>query len=282
MEFLKVVAVQQTVVWVVFSIVAVTGILAHRRWGVRGSAVVVLVAWPVFLAMVLLNELRGAPHLLELNPIGHLFRILMWKPATLATAGLVLVLWLARRVTVVRRAIVWGVGSGAVWAYVMPVPIALISIALMPLIPIGTAEYYHVDFRPMGLEVLESGKPQFRHYTGDAIPLRYRAELDGREIEVRVEPAESTSAQFKVRAVTPDSPLFTVDGMRPQKCGNSHVVERINLISVDWAAGPQAQGQCYEQTGDASLTIGFTGSDARLTLHGPVVKAGEYYLYDSL
>jgi len=150
----------------------------------------------------------------------------------------------------------------------------------MTVIPMGKADYYHVDFRPMGLEVLESGKPQFRGYKGDAIPLRYRAELDGREIEIRVEPQQSTSALFDVHAVTPDSPLFIVEQVAKQGCGQGLVVD--HKISAIWAAGPQSRGTCYQETGEAALTIGFTGSDARLTLHGPVVKAGSYYFYDSL
>ena len=165
----------------------------------------------------------------------------------------------------------------------MPVPLVLIAAALMPIIPTGTAEYYYVDFRPMGLEVLESGKLNLRLYSGDAIPLRYRAELDGRGIEVWIEPVESTSAHFNVRSVTPDGPLFVIERALPEKCAQTFVRERDNVITTYWSAGPGMGQFCYrEPSPEAELTIRFTGSETSLTLHGPVVKAGEYYFYDSL
>ena len=282
MGFWETVAIHQTIEGVVFALLAVAGILAQPRWGIRASAIVVVLGWFVFVGTVLLNELMRFPQLLELNSFAHVFRISLRTPATVATVGLAVALWLARRVKTARRSIVWGVGSGAVWAYVMPVPIVIVSLGLAYVIPMGKADYYHVDFRPMGLEVLESGKPQFRNYTGDAIPMRYRAALDGREIEIRVDPVESTSVHFEIRAVTPNSPLFTVDRAGPANCGDAYAAERLSQISIYLPTGPEARKVCYEATGEAAVTIGFSGSDARLTLHGPVVKAGEYYFYDSL
>jgi hypothetical protein len=282
MGFWQTLAIQQTLEGVVFALLAVAGILAQRRWGIRASVVIVALAWPVFVGTVLLNELMRVPQLLELNTFAQVFRVSLRTPATISTVALAVALWLARRVGTVRRAILWGVGAGAVWAYVMPVPLMIVSLGLMYVVPLGKADYYHVDLRPMGLEVLESGKPQFRNYNGDAIPLRYRAELDGREIEIRVDPVESSSVHFQIHALTPGSPLFTVDGPSPQKCGDIYVADSLNQISVYLPAGPDAQVICYQETGEAALTIGFTGSDARLTLHDPVVKAGSYYFYDSL
>jgi hypothetical protein len=282
MGFWQFLAIQRTIEGAMFAVLVIAGILAHRRWGIRGWLVVVVLAFPVFVGTILLNELLTAPQLWELNTFAQLFRVSLRTPSTIATIGLAVALWLARRVGTVRSSIKWGAVFGALWAYVMPVPIAIVAIALMTVIPMGKADYYHVDFRPMGLEVLESGKPQFRDYAGDAIPLRYRAQLDGREIEIRVEPQQSTSALFEVYAMTPGSPLFVVDPVQPQGCGQGIVVDRVNKISVVWAAGPEAQKICYQQTGEAALTIGFAGSDSRLTLHGPVVKAGSYYFYDSL
>jgi hypothetical protein len=283
MEYLKFLAIQQTVIWAVFSILAVAGILAQRRWGVRASAIAVVLAWPVFVGTVLLNELRLVPQLLELNAFAHVFRLALWKPATIATIGLAVALWLARRVQTDRRAIVWGVGSGAVWAYVMPVPLGLLELWLYSVIPMGTAEYHYVDFRSMGLEVLETGTPQFSHYTGGEIPLRYRAELDGRELEVVIVPEESYTAQFRVRAVTPGSPPFEIDEPGLSRCAFRHVRERDNRITVTWTTQSESHGTCYgEGAPDAELTLRFAGSETSLTLHGPVVKGGEYYFYNRL
>lgn len=282
MGFWQFLAIQQTVEGAVFAILAVAGILAHRRWGLRASAIVVILAFPIFVATALLNELMRAPQLWELNSFAQLFRVSLRTPAMIATVGLAVALWLARRVGTLRRSLTWGAVLGAVWAYVMPVPLVILSLAWMYVVPMGTAEYYYVDLRPMGLEVLEVAKPNFHHYEGEAIPLRYRAQLDGREIEVYVEPAESTSAHFNVRAVSPASPLFVVDGTPTLQCGFTTVIERVNVISTDWSAGPQAWQACYQATGEAAITIGFVGSDSRLTLHGPVVKAGDYWFYDSL
>jgi len=281
MDFLKFLAIQQTIVWVAFSLVAVAGAFALRRWGWRAGAAVVILAWPAFALTWLLNELRTAPQLLELNTLGHLSRF-FWQPATLATAALAVSLWLVRRATSGRRLLVQSVGAGAVWAFVMPVPIALVSIWLASFIPMGKAEYHYIDFRPMGLEVIESGTPNFRHYTGGEIPLRYRAELDGRELEVEIQPAESLTAQFRIRAVTPGSPLLEIDSPGLNRCAFHHVRPR-EVISVEWSTLPGLRGTCYgEGAQDAAVTIRFAGSATSLTLRGPIVKGGEYYFYDSL
>jgi hypothetical protein len=283
MAYLKFFATQQTIVWAVFSILAVAGILAQRRWGIRASAVAVILAWPVFVGTVLLSELRLFPQLLELNSFAHVFRIALWKPATIDTIGLAVALWLARRVQTDRRAIVWGVGSGAVWAYLMVIPLALLELWLNSVIPMGTAEYHYVDFRPMGLEVLESGTPQLSHYTGGEIPLRYRAELDGRQLEVVIVPEESYVAEFRVRAVTPDSPPFEVDGPGISRCAFRHVRQRDNRITVTWSTQSESRGICYgDGAADAEVTVRFAGSETSLTLHGPVVKGGEFYFYNTL
>ena len=134
----------------------------------------------------------------------------------------------------------------------------------------------------MGLEVLETNKPPFRHYTGEAIPLRYRAELDGREIEVHVRPEESLLVIFDVRAVTPGGPRFAVDGIRPAACGHSFVQDRDNVIRFDLSQ-PGPYGQCYGSASPgAEVTFHFVGGTDTLTLTGPIKKAGEYYFYDSL
>lgn len=281
MDFLQFVAIQQTIVWAVFSGVAVAGAFAMRRWGARASVAVVILAWPVFVIAALLNELRLFPQLLELNGFAVVFRHL-WVPPTLATAALAVSLWLVRRVTSGRRLVFQSIGAGAVWAFVMPVPLTLIAIGLATVIPMGTAEYHYVDFRPMGLEVLESGTPSFRHYTGGEMPLRYRAQLDGRELEVEILPAESLTAQFRIRAVTPGSPRFEIDAPGLDQCAFKHVRPRDNVIKVEWFTSG-SPGICFgEGAPDAELTLRFVGSETSLTLRGPVVKGGEYYFYDSL
>jgi hypothetical protein len=267
---------------VVFTIVIVVGALAQRRWGIRASVVVVVLAWPIFLGTAVLNELLDLPQLFELNPFGIVFRML-WKSVTVDTVGLAVALWFVSRAVSVRGAVVRGVGSATVWAFVMPVPLAIVEIALMSVIPAGKAEYYYIDLRPMGLEVLETNKPPFRHYTGEAIPLRYRAELDGREIEVQILAVESLSEQLEIRALTPGSPPFTID--RPlftdaDNCVESLVRERDNVI---WALWPQRFGCSHGAAApEAALTFRFAGSPTSLTVRGPIVKAGEYYFYDSL
>ena len=74
MDFLKFMAIQQAIEWAVFSIVAVAGAFAVRRWGARALVVVVILAWPVFVITALLNELRQIPQLLELNSFTVVFR----------------------------------------------------------------------------------------------------------------------------------------------------------------------------------------------------------------
>jgi hypothetical protein len=282
MDFLKFVAIQQTIEWVVFAIVAVAGAFATRRWGWRASVAVVIFAWPVFIGAALLNELRQIPQLLELNSFAVVLRHL-WVWPSLATVALAVSLWLLRRTTSGRRLVLLGVSAAAVWAFVMPVPIVLIWLAWAAVVPMGTAEYHYVDFRPMGLEVLETGTPTFRHYTGGEMPLRYRAMLDGRELEVEIRPAESLTAQFRIRAVSPDSPRFELDAPGLGRCGFKNVRPRDNTISVDWSTVPGLDGICYgEAAPDAEITFRFVGSDTSLTLHGPVVKGGEYDFYDSL
>lgn len=282
MDFLKYLAIQQAFVWVAFSILAVGGAFAQRRWGWRASVAVIVLSWPVFMTATLLSELRTAPQLLELNSFAVLLRNL-WGPPTLATAALAISLWLVRRVTSSRRLVLQGIGTGAVWAFVMPVPLAFIAITLARFIPAGTDEYHYVDFRPMGLEVLESGTPSFRHYTGGEIPLRYRAELDGRELEVEIRPEEGRTAQFRIRALTPGSPPFQLDSPRVGRCAFSIVQRRGDTISVAWSTLPDLRGICYgEGAQDAEVTFRFASSETGLTLHGPVVKGGEYYFYDSL
>jgi len=44
MDFLKFMAIQQAIEWAVFSIVAVAGAFAVRRWGARALVVVVILA----------------------------------------------------------------------------------------------------------------------------------------------------------------------------------------------------------------------------------------------
>lgn len=282
MEFLKAIAIQQAIVWVAFSILAVGGALAQRRWGWAAAAVVVVLSWPVFMTLVLLDELRMSPPLFELNAFGVLFRNL-WTRPTVATAALALSLWLMRRTSSTRRRVFQGVAAGAVWAFVMPVPLALVAIGLASVIPMGTAEYHYVDFEPMGLEVRGRGTPSFRHYSGGEIALRYRAALDGRELEVEILPAESLTAQFSIRAVTPNSPVFELDEPVIGGCAFTHWRERDNTISVTWSTVPEARGMCYgEGAPDAHVTFHFAGSATSLTLHGPVVKGGDYYFYDSL
>jgi hypothetical protein len=281
MDFLQFLAIQQTIVWAVFSIVAVAGAFAMRRWGWRASVVAVILAWPVFVSTALLNELRLFPQLLELNSFGIVFRNL-WVPPTLATVAFAVSLWLVRRATTNRRLVLQSIGVGAVWAFVMPVPLTLIAIGLSAVIPAGTAEYHYVDFRPMGLEVLETGTPSFRHYTGGEIPLRYRAELDGRELEVEIRPEQGMTAQLWIRATAPDSPRFEVDAPGLGRCGFKHVRPRDNVISADWSTLPELRGTCYgEGAQDAELTFRFVGSETSLTLRGPVVKGGEYYFYNT-
>lgn len=282
MEFLRFVALQQAVVWVAFSSVAVAGAFAQRQWGPRACAAVVVLAWPVLMLTALWNELRVAPQLLELNSLAVVFRNL-WGLPTLGTVALAVSLWLMRRTLSRRRLVLQSVGAGAMWAFVMPVPIMLISLGLATVIPKGTAEYYYVDFRPMGLEVLETGTPTFSHYTGGAIPLRYRAELDGREVEVRIVPAEGLTAQFQVRAVTPNSPPFEIDAPILDGCKVSYVRERDNVLDVAWSTVPSARGLCYgDRAPDVQVSVRFVGSSATLKLHGPLIKGGEYYIYDSL
>jgi hypothetical protein len=282
MDFLQFLAIRQAIEWVVFSMVAVAGAFAVRRWGVRAAVVVIILAWPVFVTAALLNELRTIPQLLELNTFAVVFRHL-WVTPTLATVALAVALWLVRRATTERRLVLQSIGAGAVWAFVMPVPLALIAIGLARVIPMGTAEYHYVDFRPMGLEVLGTGTPTFRHYTGGEIPLRYRAELDGRELEIEIQPQESLTAQLRIRAVAPGSPPFELDAPGLWRCGFSSVRPRDNVISVWWSTVPDARGVCYgEGAPDAELTFRFVGSETRLTLRGPIVKGGEYYFYDSL
>jgi hypothetical protein len=165
----------------------------------------------------------------------------------------------------------------------MPVPLALVAIGLASVIPMGTAEYHYVDFRPMGLEVLARGTPSLRHYSGGEIPLRYRAALDGHELDVEILPAESLTAQFRIRAVTPNSPAFELDEPGIGGCAFTHWRERDNTISVTWSTVPEARGMCYgEGAPDAHVTLRFAGSATSLTLHGPIVKGGDYYFYDSL
>jgi hypothetical protein len=282
MDFLVYVAIQQAFVWVTFSILAVGGAFAQRRWGWRALVAVVALSWPVFMAAALLAELRTAPQLLELNSFAVLFRNL-WGAPTLATVALAVSLWLMRRAAASRRLVLQGIGAGAIWAFVMPVPLALIGLWLASVIPAGTAEYHYVDFRPMGLEVLESGTPTFRHYTGGDIPLRYRAELDGRELEVEIHPEQGATAQFHVRAVTPGSPPFELDAPGLSRCAFTSVRQRDNSIVVNWSTLPDLRGICYgEGAKDAQVTFRFAGSETSLTLHGPVVKGGEYYFYDTL
>jgi hypothetical protein len=267
---------------VAFTLVAVAGAFAMRRWGWRAGTVIVVLAWPAFALTWLLNELQTAPQLLELNSLGHLLRF-FWVPATVATAAVAVSLWLVRRVTSGRRLVVQSIVAGAVWAFVMPVPLALISIGLASVVPAGKAELHYVDFRPMGLEVLETGTPSLRHYTGGEIPLRYRAELDGRELEVEIRPAESYTAQFRIRAITSESPLFEIDSPGLDRCAFKHVRPRDNVISVDWMTLPELRGTCYgEGARDAEITIRFVGSETSLTLRGPIVKGGEYYFYNTL
>jgi len=281
MDFLVYVAIQQTYVWVTFSILAVGGAFAQRRWGWRAAVAVVVLSWPVFMAAALLAELRTAPQLLELNSLSLLLRNL-WVPPTLATVALAVSLWLMRRATAGRRMVLQGIGAGAVWAFVMPVPLALIGLWLASVIPAGTAEYHYVDFRPMGLEVLESGTPSLSHYTGGEMPLRYRAELDGRELELIV--GTLTGApEVRIRAVTPDSPPFELDEPGVGRCSFGSVRPSNNTIHVEWSTAPALRGRCYgEGAPEAEVTFRFAGSETSLTLHGPVVKGGEYYYYDSL
>lgn len=282
MDFLVYVAIQQAYVWVAFSILAVGGAYAQRRWGWPASVAIVVLAWPVFMTAVLLSELRTIPQLLELNSFALLLRNL-WAPPTLATIALAVSLWLVRRATSSRRVVLQGIGAGAVWAFVMPVPLALLSIWLDSVIPAGTGEYHYVDFRPMGLEVLESGTPSLPDYTGGEIPLRYRAELDGRELEVEIRPGQGATAELRIRVITPGSPPFELDEPVMGRCGFSSIRQRDNRIAVTWSTLSDLRGICFgEGAQEAEVTFRFAGSETSLTLHGPVVKGGEFHYYDSL
>ena len=283
MDFLVYVAIQQAFVWITFSILAVGGAFAQRRWDWPASVAVVVLSWPAFMAATLLAELRTIPQLLELNSPALLLRNL-WVPPTLATVALAISLWLVRRATSSRRLVFQSVGAGAVWAFVMPVPLALIGLWLASVIPAGTAEYHYIDFRPMGLEVLESGIPSpLPDYTGGEIPLRYRAELDGRELEVQIRPGQGAVAELRIRAITPDSPPFELDAPGMGRCGFTNVRQRDNTISVSWSTLPDLRGICFgEGAQEAEVTFRFAGSETSLTLHGSVVKGGDFHYYDSL
>ncbi|HEX7235955.1 MAG TPA: hypothetical protein VF405_03265 [Gammaproteobacteria bacterium] len=281
MDFLVYVAIYQAFVWVAFSVLAVGGAFAQRRWGWRASVAVVVLSWPVFMAATLLAELRTIPQLLELNSLLVLVRNL-WVPPTLATVALAVSLWLVRRATSNRRLVLQGIGAGAVWAFVMPVPLLFVGLWLASVIPAGTAEFHYIDFRPMGLEVLETGTPSLSHYTGGEMPVRYRAELDGRELEVIVGTLTGTP-EIRIRAVTPDSPLFELDEASVGRCSFGSVRPSNNTIHVEWSMVPALRGRCYgEGAPDAEVTFRFAGSETSLTLHGPIVKGGEYSYYDSL
>ncbi|HUL82966.1 MAG TPA: hypothetical protein VL131_12525 [Gammaproteobacteria bacterium] len=282
MDYLLYVAMRQILVWAVFSILVVGGALAQRRWGLFASIVVLVLSWPIFLGTALLNELRDIPQLLELNPFGLVLRML-WVYVTLDTVALAVALWFVHRASSVRGAIVRGVASAAAWAFVMPVPLTVVGLMLMAVIPAGKADYYYIDFRPMGLEVLETGKPPFRHYTGGPIPLRYRAELDGREIEVRIRPEESLLVMLDIRAVTPGSPALAVESIRPPRCGHSYVVDRDSSIHFELSQPGAYGSNCYGAVAPgAEITLHFVGGAGSLTLTGPITKGGEYYFYDSL
>ncbi|HZF31530.1 MAG TPA: hypothetical protein VE907_20610, partial [Gammaproteobacteria bacterium] len=83
--------------------------------------------------------------------------------------------------------------------------------------------------------------------------------------------------------VTPESPRFELEPPLRGGCGFGHVRKKDNVITVDWSTVPESRAICYgEGAPDAALTVRFVGSDATLMLHGPLVRAGEYYFYDSL
>jgi hypothetical protein len=258
-----------------FSILAVGGAFAQRRWGWRASVAVVVLSWPVFVTAVLLSELRTAPQLLELNSFAVLLRNL-WVPPTLATAALAVSLWLVRRATSSRRLVLQGIGAGAVWAFVMPVPLALIAIALARFIPEGTAEYHYVDFRPMARGARE----------------RFRLRLPGggpcASSRARRREAKWRSCPGKPDGVPdprdpPGSPPFELDAPGLGRCAFSSAHQRDNTISIAWSTLPGLRGVCYgEGAQDAEVTFRFAGSETSLTLRGAVVKGGEYYFYDSL
>jgi hypothetical protein len=282
-DYLEYVARNQTLLFAIFAALVILGALAHRRWGIRASFVVVVLSWPILLGLDLLNQWWQIPRLFEWNSFELLFRM-AWPSVTLDTAALAGALWFVRRARSVRGAIVRGVGSAAFWAFVMPFPLLVVSLGLMAVIPVGSFEYYYIDLRSTGLEALETAKPPLDHYSGGAIPLRYRAELDGREIEVRIGTLPTTLVQLEVHALTPGSPAFVIDDIRPHGCTEGRVREGDNAILADWAGARQPQpATCYGAgSPEALLTFHFVGGEGSLTLRGPIVKGGEYWLYNSL
>ena len=153
--------------------------------------------------------------------------------------------------------------------------VLLIAIALYSCMPAGRTDFQYVDFRPMGLEVIEVGEPDLSFYSGESIPLSYRAELDGIEIVIRPDLGEPYVAALNIAAMDQDAPRFVVViPLQLEQGAFSTVRDRDNTVHAWWR-------QRSVDT-DVSLTIQFEAGREALTLYGMIKTAGRFTYYDAL
>jgi hypothetical protein len=126
----------------------------------------------------------------------------------------------------------------------------------------------------MGLEVIETGEPDFSFYSGESIPLSYRAELDGIEIVIRPDLGERYVAALNIAATDRDAPRFVVTPLQLEQGAFSMVHDRDNTVHAWWRQRPEDTG--------VSLTIQFEASREALVLYGTIKTAGRFTYYDSL
>lgn len=116
----------QVLLWAILVLGAFAGGAAGIRWGKWALVGVLALVWHCLLVADLLNTLRLAPQLLELNSARAVFGIL-WPKATMSLVVVLVPMLIALRTRLLRRVVGWGVAAATIWAFVLPVPLFYIA-----------------------------------------------------------------------------------------------------------------------------------------------------------
>jgi len=116
----------QALLWVILALGAFAGGAAGVRWGKWALVGILALVWPCLLVADLLNAIRLAPQLLELNSPRAVFGIL-WPKATMSVVVVLVPMLIALRTKLPRRVVGWGVAAATIWAFVLPVPMLYIA-----------------------------------------------------------------------------------------------------------------------------------------------------------
>ena len=116
----------QALLWAILALGAFASGAAGVRWGKWALVGVLALVWPCLLVADLLNTMRFAPQLLELNPPRAVFGLL-WPKATMSLVVVSVPMLYASRTRLQRKVVGWGVAAATIWAFVLPVPLMYIA-----------------------------------------------------------------------------------------------------------------------------------------------------------